>query len=208
MRFITAKKDYHNDQRKATQNSCILNLLAIQTEICYPFLCTNYYWKGDMQEDVFLTELRASLSYPSEERLDKGAVAVIECIQEIPCNPCETACRFKAIIVGEPITNLPRLIGDRCRGCGECISACPGLAIFIVDKTYTSDKATVSMPYEYYPLPEVGSIVDALDRNGRKVCDARIVRVSNPPRNNKTAVVTVAVKKEFSDLVRNVRLIF
>jgi len=160
-----------------------------------------------MQEDDFLKEIRASPGYPSAERSEKGAVAVIECIQEIPCNPCETACRFKAITVGEPITNLPRLIEDRCRGCGECIPACPGLAIFLVDNTYSPEDAAVSMPYEYYPLPKVGSIVDALDRNGRKVCDGRIIKVSNPPRNNKTAVVTVVVKKEFPDTVRNIRLI-
>ncbi|MGB9596024.1 MAG: 4Fe-4S binding protein [Candidatus Poribacteria bacterium] len=145
--------------------------------------------------------------YPSKERLIKGSVAVIECIEEIPCNPCETSCKFKAIIVGKPITNIPRLIQDRCKGCGECIASCPGLAIFLVNMIYSPEEASISIPYEFHPLPSVGSTVDALDRNGQKVCDCKIIKVSNPPKNNKTAVVTIAVKKEFADIVRNIRII-
>ena len=34
---------------------------------------------------------------PSKERLSKGPVALIECFQEIPCNPCYTSCKKGAI---------------------------------------------------------------------------------------------------------------
>lgn len=77
-----------------------------------------------------LEELINSPGFPSEEEMKKRPIAVIECVQGIPCNPCETACPFGAIEVGEPITNLPRLLTDKCQGCGLCIPACPGLAIF------------------------------------------------------------------------------
>ena len=40
-------------------------------------------------------------------RAAKGPVVVIECAENIPCNPCETSCPKGAISVGEPITNLP-----------------------------------------------------------------------------------------------------
>ena len=153
-----------------------------------------------------LAELRASPGYPSEERLETGPVVVIECIQEIPCNPCESACRFNAIVVGEPITNLPRLIEQKCRGCGECIPACPGMAIFLVNRTYSPEEAAVSIPYEYFPLPEISSTVDALDRRGERVCSGRVIRVSNPKKNDNTAVVTVAVPKCYSDQVRSLRV--
>ena len=73
---------------------------------------------------------------PSKDRFEKGPVAVIECIQEIPCNPCEAACRFGAIQIGDPITNLPKLIENKCTGCGICVANCPGLAIFIINKVY------------------------------------------------------------------------
>jgi len=156
---------------------------------------------------VSLGELQNSPGYPSEKRLEDGPVAVIECIQQIPCNPCESACRFNAIIVGEPIINLPRLMGDKCRGCGECIPVCPGLAIFLVNKTYSSTEAAISIPYEYLPLPEPDTTVDALNRVGEKLCNGRVVRVTNPKKNDNTAVVTIAVPERFSGDVRNFRLI-
>ena len=34
---------------------------------------------------------------PSEERRKKGPYAIFECFQQIPCNPCYTACRFGAV---------------------------------------------------------------------------------------------------------------
>ncbi len=154
-----------------------------------------------------MLELQASPGYPSEKRFGAGPVAVIECIQEIPCNPCESACRFNAILVGKPITNLPRLVEEKCRGCGECIPACPGLAIFVVNENYSPAEGTVSIPYEYLPLPETGSIVCALDRCGERVCSARVIRVSNPGKNNGTAVVTIVVPKKFSNKVRGFRII-
>lgn len=156
---------------------------------------------------VSLAKLRASPGYPSEERFESGPIAVIECIQEIPCNPCERACRFNAIVVGKPIINLPRLVEEKCRGCGECIAACPGLAIFLVDRTYSPEEAAVSIPYEYLPLPEMGSSVNALDRFGEWVCSGRVIRVANPRKNDGTAVVTIAVPKHYSDRVRSFRIV-
>ena len=70
-------------------------------------------------------ELKEAGRYPSQERLAKGPVAVIECCQNIPCNPCETACKFGAITVGDPITNLPVLDESKCIGCGACANLCP-----------------------------------------------------------------------------------
>jgi len=153
-----------------------------------------------------ILELQASPGYPSGKRFKTGPVAVIECVQEIPCNPCESACRFSAIFVGKPITNLPRLLEEKCRGCGECIPACPGLAIFLVNENYSPSEAAVSIPYEYLPLPETGSTVCALDRCGEKVCSARVIRVSNPGKNIGTAVVTISVPREFSNKVRTFRI--
>ena len=71
-----------------------------------------------------LEEMKKSPGYPSDQRLAEGSCIVIECIQEIPCNPCETACKFGAIKVGQPITNLPVLDEKLCTGCGNCIADC------------------------------------------------------------------------------------
>ncbi len=146
-----------------------------------------------------------SPGYPSKERLKKGPVAVIECVQEIPCNPCETACPFGAIKVGKPIINLPKLNEKKCKGCGKCIAVCPGLAIFVVDNAFNEKEATVSLPYEFLPLPEKGEKVDALNRKGKRVCSGRIIKIIPPEKNNHTAVVTVAIPKKYSGEVRNIR---
>ena len=150
-------------------------------------------------------ELKASYQYPTKERFNKGPVAIIECIQEIPCNPCEAACVKEAIIVGEPITKKPILDDEKCSGCGLCVAQCPGLAIFIIDKTYSDTMATVAFPYEYTPLPEKGVKVEAVNREGEVVSEGNVVRIQNPKAFDKTPVVTVAVPKDKVEVVRSIK---
>ncbi len=152
-----------------------------------------------------LEELKAQTVYPTEERFRKGPVAVIECTHEIPCNPCEGSCKFGAIKIGDPITNLPGLVEANCIGCGICVAQCPGLAIFIVDKTYSDTQGTVSFPYEYNPVPEVGQEVDAVDRSGKVVCRGTVVKVQNPKSYDRTPVVTVAVDLDQVETVRSMK---
>ncbi len=149
-------------------------------------------------------ELNALQKLPDDDRYAKGPVALIECVQEIPCNPCEAACSFGAIHIGEPITNLPILDGEKCVGCGICVSRCPGLAIVVVDKTYSETTATVAFPFEYYPIPEVGEIRGAMNRKGEVLCPGKIVKVMNPASFDHTPVVTVEIPKEYADEVRTV----
>lgn len=150
-------------------------------------------------------ERRATPGYPSEEDLARKGCAVIECVQEIPCNPCETVCPYHAIEVGQPITNLPALSAEACRGCGLCVAACPGQAIFLVDKTYRPGEALVGFPYEYLPLPKVGDTVTAVDRTGKEVGPAKVVRVVLTKQSDRTPVVYLAVPVEATDEVRSMR---
>jgi Fe-S-cluster-containing hydrogenase component 2 len=152
-----------------------------------------------------IEELEASPGYPHPEDLERGPVAVIECVQEIPCNPCETVCPAGAITVGEPITDLPRLDAAKCTGCGLCIPVCPGQAVFLVDMTYSPMEATVSFPYEFLPLPRKGDRVVAVDREGLPVCGATVRRVVMPATYDRTAVVTVIVPREHGMRVRGIQ---
>ena len=86
-----------------------------------------------------------------------------------------------------------------------CVAACPGLAIFLVDKSYSETEATVSFPFEYDPLPEAGAEIDALSRAGEYVCKGRVIKVMNPKKNDHTPVVTIAIPKEHADTVRTMR---
>ena len=143
---------------------------------------------------------------PSAERLAKGPVAIAECFQEIPCNPCSTACPFKAIKVEPDINATPDVHFDECTGCGTCVLRCPGLAIFVVDCSYSDTMAKVSMPYEYLPVPAKGDIVKGLNRAGEVLGDFEVTRVIRGNAKNKTYVITVEVPKELVMEVRNIRV--
>lgn len=149
-------------------------------------------------------ELRNAPGYPSQKRLEKGPVVAIECIEEIPCNPCEQACPQHAITIGEPITNCPHLDEDKCIGCGLCVSQCPGLAIFLIDLTHSQGSASVAFPHEYLPLPKEGQTVRAVNRAGEPICSATVVRVQNPKTNGQTPVVTVAMPRKYATEVRGI----
>jgi Fe-S-cluster-containing hydrogenase component 2 len=140
---------------------------------------------------------------PSEERLAKGPVAVFECLQQIPCNPCAEACPRKAITV-EHMNDCPSLNEELCNGCGVCMSKCPGLSIFVVDATYEQNKGLVKIPYEFFPLPKEHQMVDALNRSGECVGLAEVVRVQ--PIANKTNIIWLALPKEMIMEVRAIRL--
>ncbi|MEA1963924.1 MAG: 4Fe-4S binding protein [Candidatus Aerophobetes bacterium] len=144
--------------------------------------------------------------FPPKERLEKGPVAVIECFQRIPCDPCYTACRRGAIEEFEDINDLPRIDFERCNGCSVCVSKCPGLAIFIVDETYSEKEALIKLPFEFLPLPQKGEEVDALNRQGEVVGEAKVVKVQNGRYEDKTPVISILVPKKLSMEVRNIRL--
>ena len=109
------------------------------------------------------------LRQPTEKRFAQGAVAVIECVQEIPCNPCCDACPRGAITMGDSINNTPVIDFELCNGCGICVSNCPGLAIFLIEKEFEDNREQIGIPCEFLPLPEEGETVDLLNRMG-KIC--------------------------------------
>lgn len=134
---------------------------------------------------------------------DAGVHPVIECTQNIPCNPCQDACKKGCISIGEHITSLPIVIEDsHCIDCGMCVASCPGQSIFLVNEDCGDGTATVTLPYEFYPLPQVGDCGRALSRSGEPVCDAQVVRVRSVKAFDKTALVTMSVPKEFAMTAR------
>ena len=140
-----------------------------------------------------------NLKLPTEEQLKKG-VAVIECIQEIPCDPCVAICPVNAISMKD-INDTPKIDYDKCTSCKRCVGICPGLAIFVVK--IVDDKALITIHYEFLPIPKVGDKIKALDREGKPRGAAKITKVN---RGGKTTVITIEVEKELAMEVRNIKL--
>lgn len=126
--------------------------------------------------------------------------AVIECPQAIPCNPCETSCPTNAINTGGNINGIPQVDYEKCTGCGICVTKCPGLAIFLLQQK--ADYSIVGIPYEFLPIPEKGSFVKLLDKNGKYVADGQIDKVM-VNKKEKTHIVFLRVPKGMENIVRH-----
>lgn len=127
----------------------------------------------------------------------RGIHPVIECTQNIPCNPCQDACPKGCISIGSNITSLPVVKTDvACIGCGMCVASCSGQSIFLVDEDTGDGFGTVTMPYEFLPLPEKGDKGVALGRDGQVVCEAEVVGVRSAKAFDHTHLLTMKVPKD------------
>lgn len=132
--------------------------------------------------------------FPEVEYLIKP-LAITECYEDIPCNPCSTSCPFDAIYIGEDINTQPKVDFDKCTGCGICVYNCPGLAI-IIAKVKDEKTAEFKIPYEQLPYPVAGEVWSAVNREGNVIGECDIVKVSLTKRQDKTALVQINISKE------------
>jgi len=152
---------------------------------------------------IGLEDLASFNSVPTTERLrEKRPVAMIECIQEIPCNSCVVACKLGAIEMAR-VNDVPRVDYDKCTGCMACAMVCPGLAVFVLREG--DGGGYVTLPYEFLPVPKTGDQVIALNRTGTVLGKSRVARVLPPERNDGTALVTIEVPKELLLEARAIR---
>lgn len=158
---------------------------------CQSLLVHGYIADGDIS------------NYPGIAGKITGVHPVIECVQNIPCDPCQDTCRFGCIQVGKTITSLPTLNPDvECSGCGLCVAACSGQAIFLVDDDYDKTRAAVTLPYEFLPLPQAGDKGIALSRKGEELCPAEVISCKAGKAVDATALLTIAVPKDMSMAAR------
>lgn len=99
------------------------------------------------------------------------------------------------------INDTPAVDFEKCTGCTRCVGICPGLAIFVVK--IKDEKASITFPYEFLPLPTVGNIVHAVDREGKTRGTAKIMKVNT---RAKTAVITVEVDKTLAMDIRMIKV--
>jgi NADPH-dependent 2,4-dienoyl-CoA reductase/sulfur reductase-like enzyme/Fe-S-cluster-containing hydrogenase component 2 len=142
------------------------------------------------------------MRYPGAKSM-KGLHAVIECTQNIPCNPCQDACPKNCIKVGSDIVALPSYDEKaECIGCGLCVASCSGQSIFLVDEDAGNGMASVTLPYEFLPAPQKGEKGLALGRDGKAVCEATVLEFKMLPAYDKTGLLTILVPAEFGTRAR------
>ncbi|MCL2367112.1 MAG: FAD-dependent oxidoreductase [Oscillospiraceae bacterium] len=163
--------------------------------------------KSTLISDGIATADDIAAILPTPERFAKGPIAIAECFQEIPCNPCVKACKAGAITMPGDINDVPVVNGALCNGCGLCISLCPGLAIVVVDQTYSEDMAIVRLPYEYVPLPVVGTLATGLDREGNALGQFEVKKVTSGGKKNMTYTISLVVPKALAMDVRGVSVV-
>lgn len=140
--------------------------------------------------------------YPGVTR-KVGIHPVMECTQNIPCNPCQDACPKGCITIGENITSLPVVDTEKaCVGCGMCVASCSGQAIFLVDEEVEPGYGEVTLPYEFLPLPQEGDRGVALGRDGKEVCQAVVSKVRSSKAFDHTNLLTIKVP---TDMVMKAR---
>ena len=143
---------------------------------------------------------KKDLCLPTKKQFERG-VAILECVQEIPCNPCVDSCPVHAIsmkdINAPPINDF-----QKCIGCTKCVGICPGLAIFVIK--IKGDTAWITLPYEFVPAPQVGATVQALDRTGAVRGKAVVKKIV---KQGKTFVITIELKSSLAMDVRNIKVI-
>ena len=142
---------------------------------------------------------------PDETRRREGPVVIVECFQEIPCDPCHTACKIGAFLPFADINDLPQLDYESCNGCGICISFCPGLAIFVVDETYSDQEALVIIPWEFLPLPKAGDVVQGVNREGEIVSPVTVKKVSSSAKKKGAHILTLIVPKGLAHEIRAIK---
>ena len=157
------------------------------------------------EEGIAVSENLLERGYVAEEEITRypgvtsqeGIHPVIECTQNIPCNPCQDACPKGCICIGKNITSLPVVSTEhKCIGCGMCVASCSGQAIFLVEENVEPGYGEVTMPYEFLPLPEVGDKGIALGRDGKQVCEAEVTKVRTAPAFDHTNLLTIKVPNE------------
>ncbi len=141
---------------------------------------------------------------PSEEIVASKRVAMIECTEEIPCNPCAYVCRVDAISK-DSLSSPGTVDFEKCSGCTACVAVCPGLSIFL--QQIKDGKGYVTLPYELLPAPKNGDRVELIDRSGKIVGEGIIVKPTYQARGDAYPRWVVTVEMDDPALSYEVRSI-
>ena len=127
---------------------------------------------------------------PTQERMNEKGFVIADCLFGFACNPCSFSCPQGAI--SKPTTSsVPVVDYKKCIGCMECVSHCPGLAIF----GYNLQKNWLFLPIEYH-VDENAEVVLINDK-GEKVGEGIVEKIKiNPNKTNVARVKALDISGE------------
>ena len=137
------------------------------------------------------TRVLESPRIPSEERMTSKGFVIADCLYGFACNPCSFSCRQGAI-TKLTTSSVPMIDFDKCIGCMECVTSCPGLAMF----GFNPAKNLFYLPVEYDVT--AGAEVFLIDNNGSKIGEGVIKNVVKKPNKTNLAVVSGKVDDTLS----------
>ncbi|HNY05712.1 MAG TPA: FAD-dependent oxidoreductase [Candidatus Egerieousia sp.] len=120
---------------------------------------------------------------PSAKRMAEKGFVIADCLYGFACNPCSFSCKQGAITKSST-SSVPVIDYDKCIGCMECVTQCPGLAIF----GYRLAKRQLFLPIEF-DVKE-GSKVFLVDDSGKKVGEGTLDKVVKKQNKTNTAIVS------------------
>ena len=139
-----------------------------------PGLRRDLAYSGKILSRESLAELQKSPSVPRTTGGRTSAVASLECHENLPCRACVDVCPDNAI-VKERLTDLPKLLEDRCTGCGACVAVCPSGAAVMLREIEPSQKARYFLPDDTKELWREGRQLQLLNRRGEPLGTGRVV---------------------------------
>lgn len=146
-----------------------------------------------------------------DEAPEEGVTPVFHCAQEIPCDPCSTACPQGGIRVDpDDIRHLPvflvEALGKECVGCEKCVTICPGQAITLVDYRKDPEHPFVTLAHELgREALHPGARVPVLDVDGVLLGEAEVILVHAGKVHDRTAAVKLRVPRAIARRVAGIR---
>jgi sarcosine oxidase subunit alpha len=140
--------------------------------------------------------------------VDEGVIPIFHCSQEIPCDPCTSVCPQNCIVIeGDDMRGLPEYVGEECLGCEQCVAACPGLAITLVDYRKDAENPTVTVPYEFSAgTIREGDVVTVLDTEGAILGNAEVIKIRVPKFADRALLVRVRAAREIAKRIAGIRV--
>ena len=131
---------------------------------------------------------------------------IIHCLQEIPCNPCETICPVHAISLHPRkgnIMDVPEYTGT-CTGCMKCVAICPGLAISLARKL-DKEHAEIVLPYEFIVDFKIGDTLALMNIDGEYVEDGKVKKIRFD-KKTRTTLLTLEVSLNHVQDISGIRV--